>query len=180
MGKIDCLECNKLICICPKKILKLDNNNNKNFIGRMSSKILSESRISNSSNISDDSWIFLVIEDTLDVRNSQKRIIDQAIANTLMKFMSGSDAIRFIRKLQINNKTSKFNICTITAFEDKDSISIIKGNGSDLILKKPVCRKDIDNFFVEFPLVSKKEDKGNSGDNQDIKEEKKENNLDDY
>jgi len=144
--------------------------------------------------LNDDSLIYIVIDDNIHIRNSEKNllnkffkdwkkknsnskfnfnvidggdgidalkfIIDPLLSKRIrgifidenMEYMNGSEAIKIIRKFQIVNKINKFNIASITAFEDSITKANIIQAGSDDIYIKPLSRNHLQDFFNKFPI----------------------------
>jgi len=69
-----------------------------------------------------------------------------------MEYMNGSETIKIIRKFQSFNKIQKFNIATVTAFEDQDTRSAILLSGVDEIFPKPLSRNNLEYFFTKYPI----------------------------
>ncbi len=157
---------------------------------------ISERNSINKSKSYDNSFVFLIIEDNVNIRSIQKNllrkvldkmkitdkldfeykiivgedgidalrlVIDPLLSSRIkgiftdenMEFMNGSESIKIIRNLQKLNKISYFNICTVTAFEDKATASEIKFMGVDDILKKPLSKTQLEDYFVRFPFIKK-------------------------
>jgi response regulator RpfG family c-di-GMP phosphodiesterase len=110
----------------------------------------------------DFEYTILLGEDGID---ALKFVIDPLLSSRIkgiftdenMEFMNGSESIRIIRNLQRMKKISYFNICTITAFEDKETAMGIKFTGVDEILKKPLKKLQLEDYFVRFPFLSSKD-----------------------
>lgn len=196
-----CTICDKRICECnvdnikPKKKNSLLSVDEKIIIksdrGRCSSR--RSDNLQNSKSY-DDSFVFLIIEDNINISEIQKNllrivlenmkktqnldfdykilvgedgidalkfVIDPLLSTRIkgiftdenMEFMNGSESIKIIRNLQKLNKISHFNICTVTAFEDKATAMGIKFNGVDKILKKPLNKSQLEEYFVKFPFM---------------------------
>lgn len=73
-----------------------------------------------------------------------------------MEYMNGSEAIKIIRKLQSLNKIPKFNIATVTAFEDAVTKGSIMQAGVDQIYPKPFSKNHLSDFFNKFPFDKSK------------------------
>ncbi len=69
-----------------------------------------------------------------------------------MEYLNGSETIRIIRNLQNLNKIQKFNIATITAFEDAVTRKTILNSGVDEIYNKPLHKNDLEEFFKKYPI----------------------------
>ena len=200
-----CEYCRKIECECCK-----NSNNNKSLLSveekilipsvrRRSCNRLNSKRSKNSISKSksyDDSFVFLIIEDNVNISSIQKNllkitldkmkktqklefdytiivgedgidalkfVIDPLLSSRIkgiftdenMEFMNGSESIKIIRNLQKLNKISYFNICTVTAFEDKATANVIKFMGVDEILKKPLSKSQLEEYFVKYPFIKK-------------------------
>lgn len=69
-----------------------------------------------------------------------------------MEYLNGSETIRIVRKFQSLNKIQKFNIATVTAFEDSVTRSVILQAGVDEILPKPLSKNNVEDFFKKYPI----------------------------
>lgn len=69
-----------------------------------------------------------------------------------MEYLNGSETIKIIRKFQDLNKVHKFNIATVTAFEDADTRATILEAGVDEIYPKPLSKAHLEDFFNKFPI----------------------------
>jgi CheY-like chemotaxis protein len=166
----------------------------KSKLSNKEKKEIQSDRFSINSKSFDDSFVFLVIEDNVNIRNMQvnllktvldsmiktknknfeykilsgedgidtlKYVIDPLLSSRIktiftdenMLFMNGSESIKIIRNLQKLSKISNFNICTVTAFEDKDTSKEIKFIGVDRVVKKPLSRNQLEEYFLEFPFL---------------------------
>lgn len=89
-----------------------------------------------------------------------KLVIDPQISNHIqgifidenMEYINGSEAIKIIRNLQKLNKIKKFNIATVTAFEDVITRNNILNAGVDEIIQKPLQKHNLEEYFQRFPL----------------------------
>lgn len=69
-----------------------------------------------------------------------------------MEYLNGSETIKIIRRFQDLNKIHKFNIATVTAFEDVDTRATILEAGVDEIYPKPLSKSHLEEFFNKFPI----------------------------
>lgn len=174
------------------------NNSPPRFLRKSTNKFAKEQadcRSKNNLNKIDnpDTYIYIVIDDNLHIRNAEKNllkiylknlkknlnlkqefevidggdgidalkyVIDPNLSSRIkaifidenMEYMNGSEAIKIIRKFQSLNKIQKFNIATVTAFEDNiTKLNIIQA-GVDEIYGKPFSKNHLEDFFKKFPI----------------------------
>ena len=90
-----------------------------------------------------------------------KFIIDKGLINKIkavfidenMEYLNGSESVGIMRKLQKMNKTSKFSIASVTAFEDATMKNYIKNSGMDEVYSKPLSRSQFLDFLDKYKIL---------------------------
>ena len=67
-----------------------------------------------------------------------------------MEYLNGSQAVSIVRNLEQNKKIKKYEIISITAFDDKATQDRILGSGVNSILLKPCNKSDIRKILVNI------------------------------
>ena len=71
-----------------------------------------------------------------------------------MKFLTGSEAVKIVRKLQDLNKISFYYIASVTAFEDEQTKKEILKSGLNIIIGKPCTKSSISTILKHVKIIS--------------------------
>ncbi len=126
----------------------LINNCNKKII----SKVLNE--------IGKYDYDILSVNDGIDIikifiDNLENKKIKLIISDENMDYLNGSDAIRFIRKLEKVKNLTKTKIVSLSCHEDNKIKEYIFNEGADYILTKPLTKLSIRAILEEISLLIK-------------------------
>jgi CheY-like chemotaxis protein len=83
------------------------------------------------------------------VSDETDNLIKLIVTDENMANIPGSVAIRAISLIKTNNNIP---VVSITAIEDKIGLKNIIDSGADMVLKKPVSRKNMEEIFLNFNL----------------------------
>lgn len=76
------------------------------------------------------------------------------ISDENMEFLDGSEFIKIIRKLELNNKLKYFpKFVCLTAYEDLSTKERILSSGFDKILYKPANKSELKALLIEYDLI---------------------------
>ena len=70
-----------------------------------------------------------------------------------MEYISGSEAIKILRNLEIKNKIKQVKILSISCQEDISSVKIMLDSGADLVLGKPFSKALISNSLKDLKIL---------------------------
>jgi len=70
-----------------------------------------------------------------------------------MQYMKGSEAVSFLRKLEEERKIKKYQIVSMTAFEDEEMKKKIIRSGVDSIINKPCNKSELLKIITNLNLV---------------------------
>ena len=77
-------------------------------------------------------------------------LIKCIITDENMEYFNGSDAIKFIRKLEKVKKFKATQILSLTCHEEKDIVNFIFGSGANMVISKPLSKILIKNKLMEI------------------------------
>ena len=69
-----------------------------------------------------------------------------------MEYLNGSEAVNFIRKWEECKKIQKYEIISVTAFDDKETRQRILSSGVNSVLFKPCTKSDFMKIFEKFSV----------------------------
>ena len=69
-----------------------------------------------------------------------------------MEYLNGSDAVKFIRKLEEKSKINNYHIISITAFDDQETKNTIMKSGMNSIISKPCTKSSLINIFKNIGI----------------------------
>jgi len=72
------------------------------------------------------------------INENIKKSIKCILTDENMEFLNGSEAIKFIRKLEAKNYLEKIPIISVTSHEDKTIVNNIISSGANHVLPKPL------------------------------------------
>ena len=81
------------------------------------------------------------------VMKDKNNLIKYIFTDENMEFLNGSETVRIIRKLENGKKIPKYQIISITAFDDSETRNNIINSGVDSILSKPCTKNDINKIL---------------------------------
>ena len=81
------------------------------------------------------------------VRADKDNKIKYIFTDENMEYLNGSEAVKLIRKFEESKKIHRYNIISITAFDDEGTRSNILKSGINSILSKPCCKSDINKYL---------------------------------
>jgi CheY-like chemotaxis protein len=86
------------------------------------------------------------------VQKDKEGIIKCIFIDENMEYLNGSEAVRIIRKLEDKQKIKKYQIVSITAFDDIDTTNTILSSGINAIITKPCTKSSITNELKKLVL----------------------------
>ena len=132
-------------------IITVDDNNliNKS-VKKIIEKILKEN---------DKDYEVIVATDGIDILKlirkdqSNGNLIKCIITDENMEYMDGSEAIKIVRNYEKIGKIKPVNIITSTCHEDKNITQHILNCGSQIILKKPLNKVELEKVFRHLNIL---------------------------
>jgi len=90
-----------------------------------------------------------------------KSVIDPKIGSRIkalfidenMEYLNGSETVRLVRNFQKLNKINKFNIVSVTAFEDPVTKQNVMNAGVNEIFSKPLTKSHLEDFFKRYNIL---------------------------
>ena len=95
----------------------------------------------------------LEILENIIIYNKISNVIKLIITDENMDYLNGSEAVKYVRKLEQKKNTNNIHVISMTCFEDGKVLKNIKKAGSDLILIKPISRKQILKVFDNLVII---------------------------
>ena len=85
-------------------------------------------------------------------QNSSNNVnnIKLIVSDENMEYLNGSDTIKIIKKLASCNKVFDFNIISLTAFVDNETINSIISSGANAVLHKPLNNHRFDECLTKY------------------------------
>ena len=108
------------------------------------------------SNLKLDNFDILEGSDGIDllnmVRSDRENRIKCILIDENMEYLNGSEAVNFIRKWEEYKKIQRYEIISVTAFDDKETQQRILFSGVNSVLFKPCTKTDFIKIFEKFSL----------------------------
>lgn len=101
----------------------------------------------------------MCVNDGLDIirfflNYEKKNLIKLIITDENMDYFNGSEAIKFIRKIEKLKNLPRINIISLSCHEDNLMTGMIIDSGADLILSKPLSRELLKSFMQKIKILS--------------------------
>ena len=93
-----------------------------------------------------------IIKNVIDDQ-TQGNLIKCIITDENMDHINGSEAIKFLRSLERQNKIKHVIIISATSQEGIQSINYIKEAGAQLVMSKPLSRQTLTKVFLDFQII---------------------------